>query len=98
MDLESALTVPVLMGSDKSLGIGLNSDNIVTSVAEGSAGARAGLRLGDIVLGWQGHALEGQRLQDVLRPAPVHILSVARVGALHAHAQSRYLALCRHQH
>ena len=76
------------MGREKSIGVGLNSDNIVTSVMEGSAGARAGLRLGDIVLGWQGHPLEGRRLQDVLRPAHVHILSIARVGALYA-AQSR---------
>ena len=88
INLESALTVPVLMGREKSIGVGLNSDNIVTSVMEGSAGARAGLRLGDIVLGWQGHPLEGRRLQDVLRPAHVHILSIARVGALYA-AQSR---------
>ena len=83
MALDKALTVPVLMGAEKSLGVGLNTDNIVTSVAEGSAGAKAGLRLGDIVLGWQGRPLEGKRLQDVLRPAPVHILSIARVSALH---------------
>ena len=80
--LETSITVPVVMGRERSLGMGLNSDNIVTSVALGSAAAKAGIRLGDIVLGWQGTALKEKRLQDVLRPSPVHILSIARGNAL----------------
>ena len=70
------------MGRDTSLGVGLNRDNIVTSITEGAPAARAGIQLGDIVLGWQGQALEGNRLQDVFRPAPVHILSIARGNVL----------------
>ena len=70
------------MGKETNLGLGLNGDNIVTSVRESSAAARAGVKLGDVILGWQGRALERERLQDILRPAPVHILSIARGSAL----------------
>ena len=80
--MEASVSVPVIMGRDRSLGIGLNGDNIVTSIEDDSAAARAGVRLGDIVLGWQGRPLDGVRLQDVLRPAPVHVLSIARASAL----------------
>ena len=40
--LETSVTVPIVMGRERSLGIGLNSDNIVTSVTSGSAAAKAG--------------------------------------------------------
>ena len=69
-------TITVVMGKDTSLGIGLNNDNIVTSVTPGSVAGRHGLRLGDVVVGWQGQPLVDRKLQEVLRPAPVHILSV----------------------
>ena len=70
--LRTSITVPIVMGKETNLGLGLNGDNIVTSVRESSAAARAGVKLGDVILGWQGRALERERLQDILRPAPVH--------------------------
>ena len=80
--LSASVTVPIIMGKERSLGLSLNTDNVITSVAVGSAAEKAGIRMGDVVLGWQGNPLEGKRLQDLLRPAPVHILSVARGSAL----------------
>ena len=73
-------TITIVMGKDKTLGIGLNNDNIVTSVTPNSVAGRHGLRLGDVIVGWQGQPLMGRKLQDLLRPAPVHILSVCRGG------------------
>ena len=70
-------TLTIVMGKEKSLGVGLNNDNIVTSLTPASIAARHGLKLGDIVMGWQGRPLQGRKLQEVLVPAPVHILSVA---------------------
>ena len=75
-------TITIVMGKDKTLGIGLNNDNIVTSVTPNSVAGRHGLRLGDVIVGWQGQPLLGRKLQDLLRPAPVHILSVCRGGVL----------------
>ena len=75
-------TITIVMGKDKTLGIGLNNDNIVTSVTPNSVAGRHGLRLGDVIVGWQGQPLMGRKLQDLLRPAPVHILSVCRGGVL----------------
>ena len=86
--LESSITVPIVMGSNPSLGIGLNSDNIVTSVRASSAAEKAGIKLGDVVLGWQGKPLGSDRLQDVLRPSPVHVLSIARGSALGSTARA----------
>ena len=87
-ELEASVTVPIVMGRDTSLGLGLNSDNIVTSVRATSAGDKAGIKVGDIVLGWQGRPLAGERLQDILRPAPVHVLSIARGSALGSTART----------
>ena len=81
-ELQTSITVPIIMGRETSLGVGLNTDNIVTSVRTSSAGDKAGIKVGDVVLGWQGRPLSGERLQDILRPAPVHVLSIARGSAL----------------
>ena len=75
-------TITIVMGKEKSLGIGLNNDNIVTSLTPTSVAGKSGLRLGDVVMGWQGQPLRGRKLQEVLMPAPVHILSVSRGGVL----------------
>ena len=81
-------TVTVIMGRSKSLGIGLNPDNIITEIDAGSVAARHGLKLGDVIVGWQGQQLSGRRLQDVMTPAPMHIFSVGRGGALAAAVQA----------
>ena len=79
--MEASVSVPVIMGRERSLGIGLNPDNIVTSIDQDSAAARAGVRLGDIVLGWQGPELE-----QLPRASPTPTAtSSAAPNAGHAH-------------
>jgi len=86
--LESSITVRIVLGKETSLGIGLNSDNIVDKVRASSAAERAGIKVGDVVLGWQGQPLGAKRLQDIMRPAPVHVLSIARGSALGSDARA----------
>ena len=81
-EAEPTLNVTVIMGSHRSLGIGLSNDNLVTSFMPDSVAKSSGLQLGDVVLGWQGRPLDDRRLVDVLRPQPIHILSVARASHL----------------
>ena len=70
-------TVTVIMGRSKSLGIGLNPDNIITEIDAGSVAARHGLKLGDVIVGWQGQQLSGRRLQDVTL-TDAHLLGRSR--------------------
>ena len=71
-------------GKETNLGLGLNGDNIVTSVRESSAAARAGVKLGGVILGWWA-ARSARRLQDILRPTPCTFcrsrVERARLGA-----------------
>ena len=67
-------TVTVIMGRSKSLGIGLNPDNIITEIDAGSVAARHGLKLGDVIVGWQGQQLSGRRPGQRFRTGAPRVL------------------------
>lgn len=66
------------VGRMKRLGICMDDDNVVNFLMPNSPAASSGLKLGDVVIAWQGIPLDGRRLQDVLQESPVHSITVAR--------------------
>ncbi|KAL1529106.1 hypothetical protein AB1Y20_000066 [Prymnesium parvum] len=74
------LTITVHMGHERSLGIELDDDNAVVAMADDSVAASFGMCVGDVVVEWQGTPLDGVRLGDRMRPAPIHVLRIARGG------------------
>ena len=76
-----------LTGCTGGVGVGLDQDNRVDMIREGSPAETSDLKIGDIVLQWNGIELydtieQQQRLlKDVVTPAESHTLLVSRAGS-----------------
>ena len=75
------LTVELEGCLEKGLGLGLDASNRITEIKPaGQAAASRKLLLGDVVVSVNGTALEGHRLQHVMRPGVALTLEVERGG------------------
>ena len=84
MEEDGLLTVTVSRAGDTLFGLGMDNDNIVDAVAEGSSSAQAGLLVGDKVVSVNGQRLGARKLARWLAETHATLikLGIERGGAM----------------
>jgi len=62
-------TLLVSMGEHITLGLGLNAQNVVVEMSSDSVAAAGGVRIGDVVVAWQGVPMQGRMLTTAIAEA-----------------------------